>query len=69
MSNQQVGYFLVRKLWRIYDDFVQNLMADCELQRAFSPIRLEKPIYGTFDTPFRDYAAPGFVITYVTNMT
>ncbi|KAG4079241.1 hypothetical protein HA402_006964 [Bradysia odoriphaga] len=67
MSNQQVAYFLERKLREIYGDFAQNLMVDCELPKALGsiPIRFETPIYGAFDTPYKDYAAPGVIMTMI----
>lgn len=65
MSNQQVAYFLERKLREIYGDFAQNLMMDCELPKSLGsiPVRFETPIYGAFDTPYKDYAAPGVIMT------
>ena len=65
MSNQQVAYFLERKLRETYSDFAQQLMEDCALpkQLATIPVRFEEPIYSTFDAEFREYAAPGVIMT------
>lgn len=65
MSNQQVAYFLERKLREIYGEFAQNLMTDCQLPKALGtiPVRFETPVYGAFDTPYKDYAAPGVIMT------
>lgn len=67
MSNQQVAYFLERKLREVYGDFAQELMVDCELPKALGsiPIRFETPVFGAFDTPYKQYAAPGVIMTSV----
>lgn len=65
MSNQQVAFFLERKLREAYGAFAQNLMADCELPRALAsiPINFKKPVYSSFDADFQEYAAPGVIMT------
>lgn len=65
MSNQQVAFFLERKLHEAYRTFAQNLMADCELPKALAsiPVRFEHPIYSSFDADFQEYAAPGVIMT------
>lgn len=64
-SNQQISYFLERKLREIYRDFAQNLMIDCKLPIKLGniPINFETPVYSTFDADFKQYAAPGVVMT------
>lgn len=64
-SNQQISYFLERKLREMYGDFAQNLMEDCELPRKLGsiPVHYETPVYGSFDVEFKQYAAPGVVMT------
>lgn len=64
-SNQQISYFLERRLREIYGDFAQNLMSDCDLPKKLSsiPVRFEKPVYGDFNVEFKQYAAPGVVMT------
>lgn len=66
MSNQQVAYFLERKLREAYGAFAQKLMVDCELPKALAsiPVRFEKPVYSSFDADFQEYAAPGVIMTY-----
>lgn len=65
MSNQQVAYFLERKLREAYAEFAQKLMIDCELPKGLAtiPIHFEKPVYSTFDADFQEYAAPGVIMT------
>lgn len=65
MSNQQVGYFLERKLREAYAEFAQKLMIDCEKEKKVGniPIHFEKPVYATFDADFQEYAAPGVIMT------
>ncbi|XP_055325391.1 ABC transporter G family member 23 [Sitodiplosis mosellana] len=67
MSNQQVAFFLERKLRETYGEFAQKLMIDCELPRALAtiPINFKKPVYSSFDADFQEYAAPGVIMTMV----
>lgn len=65
MSNQQVAFFLERKLREAYGSFAQKLMIDCELpkQLASIPINFKKPVYSSFEADFQEYAAPGVIMT------
>lgn len=65
MSNQQVAFFLERKLREAYGEFAQKLMLDCELPRALAtiPINFKKPVYSSFEADFQEYAAPGVIMT------
>lgn len=65
MSNQQVAYFLERKLRETYGEFAQKLMVDCGLPRALAtiPIDFKKPVYSSFEADFQEYAAPGVIMT------
>lgn len=64
-SDQQLTYFLEKKLRETYREFAENMMTDCEMPRRLGnvPIRFEKPIFGTFDDEFTTYIAPGVVMT------
>lgn len=64
-SNQQISYFLERRLREIYGEFAQNLMGDCDLPKKLSsiPVRFETPVYGAFNVEYKQYAAPGVVMT------
>lgn len=65
MSNQQVAFFLERKLREAYGAFAQNLMTACGLPRALAsiPINFQKPVYSSFEADFQEYAAPGVIMT------
>lgn len=65
MSNQQVAFFLERKLREAYGSFAQKLMTDCQLPKALAsiPVNFQKPVYSSFDADFQEYAAPGVIMT------
>ena len=64
-SDQQLTFFLEKKLRQTYQEFAQQLMADCEfpIKLGNIPIDFEMPVYGTFDDEFTSYIAPGVVMT------
>lgn len=64
-SDQQVTFFLEKRLLETYKEFAEGVMTDCNLpkQLANIPITFEKPVYGTFDDEFTDFMAPGVVMT------
>lgn len=64
-SNQQISYFLERRLREIYRDFAEDLMVDCEYPKKLSniPVYFETPVYGSFDVEYKQYAAPGTIMT------
>ncbi|XP_058116541.1 ABC transporter G family member 20 [Anopheles ziemanni] len=66
-SDQQITFFLEKKLLQTYREFAESLMSDCRLstQLANIPITFETPIYGTFDEEFTDFMAPGVVMTMI----
>lgn len=66
-SDQQVTFFLEKKLIDTYKEFAEGVMTDCHLpkQLANIPIKFEDPLYGTFNDQFTDFMAPGVVMTYV----
>ena len=65
-SDQQLTFFLEKKLRQTYLEFAQNLMSDCEfpIKLGNVPIDFMTPIYGSFDGVYTDYMAPGVVMTY-----
>lgn len=65
MSNQQVAFFLERKLREAYGSFAEKLMIDCELPKGLAsiPMHFEKPVYSSFEADFQEYAAPGVIMT------
>lgn len=66
-SDQQVTFFLEKKLIETYKDFAEGVMSDCHLpkQLANIPIKFEDPLYGTFNDQFTDFMAPGVVMTMI----
>uniref|UniRef100_A0A182QE61 Uncharacterized protein n=1 Tax=Anopheles farauti TaxID=69004 RepID=A0A182QE61_9DIPT len=66
-SDQQITFFIEKKLLQTYREFAESLMSDCRLpkQLANIPITFETPIYGTFDEEFTDFMAPGVVMTMI----
>jgi hypothetical protein len=64
-SDQQLTFFLEKKLIKTYTEFTEQLMADCQfpIKLGNVPIDFMTPIYGSFDGVFTDYMAPGVVMT------
>lgn len=64
-SDQQLTFFLEKKLRETYLEFTQGMMADCKfpIKLGNIPIDFETPIYGSFDGEYTDYMAPGVVMT------
>ncbi|KAL5282687.1 hypothetical protein ACFFRR_005643 [Megaselia abdita] len=66
-TDQQISYFLERRLREAFENFLANLLEDCGIPRgiAGSPVHIMKPIFGTLDSQFQQYVAPGVVMTMV----
>lgn len=64
-SDQQLTFFLEKKLRQTYREFAESLMEDCQfpIKLGNVPIDFKDPIYGTFDDEYTDYIAPGVVMT------
>lgn len=64
-SDQQLTFFLEKKLRQTYLEFSENIMADCEfpIKLGNVPIDFLTPIYGSHDGVYTDYMAPGIVMT------
>jgi ABC-2 family transporter protein len=64
-SDQQLTFFLEKKLRQTYLEFSQHLMRDCEFPIKLGNIPMDflDPIYGSFDGVYTDYMAPGIVMT------
>lgn len=65
MKDQQIGYFIERKLRDSFGSFVKNVLTDCNLPAGLGniPIQFQEPVYGSFDIEFQQYVAPGVVMT------
>lgn len=64
-SDQQLTFFLEKKLRQTYLEFAEQMMGDCgfPIKLGNVPIDFETPIYGSFDGEYTDYMAPGVVMT------
>ncbi|XP_004530724.1 ABC transporter G family member 23 [Ceratitis capitata] len=67
MTDQQIGYFIERKLRDSFGSFVKGVLTDCNLPTGLGniPIQFQEPVYGSFDIEFQQYVAPGVVMTMV----
>jgi len=66
-SDQQITFFLERKLRQTFREFAENLMVECGFPRQLGniPIQFEDAVYGTLDEEFTDFVAPGVVMTMI----
>lgn len=64
-SDQQLTFFLEKKLMQTYHEFIEKLMGDCKypIKAGNIPIDFKDPIYGSIDGVYTDYIAPGVVMT------
>jgi hypothetical protein len=62
-SDLQLTFFLQSKFYQIYKDFAQNMMRSCNLPIKLGnvPVNFETPIYGSYDTDFKNSMAPPMV--------
>ncbi|XP_053946025.1 ABC transporter G family member 23 [Anastrepha ludens] len=67
MTDQQIGYFIERKLRDIFGSFIKSVLIDCNLPTGLGniPIQFQEPVYGSVDIEFQQYVAPGVVMTMV----
>ncbi|XP_032678844.1 ABC transporter G family member 23 [Odontomachus brunneus] len=67
MSNQQIGQLLRRDLIYAYQDFARDVCIACNYSEKLTsiPVNLKKPIYGPLNPNFRDFAAPGVILTII----
>ncbi|XP_017475203.1 PREDICTED: ABC transporter G family member 20-like [Rhagoletis zephyria] len=67
MTDQQIGYFIERKLRDSFGSFMKGVLIDCNLPASLGniPIQFQEPVYGSLDIEFQQYVAPGVVMTMV----
>lgn len=65
LIDQQISYFLERRLREAFENFLATVLDDCGISKgiANSPVHIMKPIFGTLDSQFQQYVAPGVVMT------
>jgi hypothetical protein len=56
---------LYRDIQYAFFDFIEDILSDCGDNPLHGriPLRWNKPIYGEKDPNFRDFAAPGVILT------
>lgn len=66
-TNQQLTFFLQRKLYDAFVRYSENMLIDCNLPRKLDsmPIDFRKPIYGTYDADFKQTMAPAMIMVMV----
>lgn len=64
-SDQQIAFFVERKLRTSYQAFSEKLMTDCNLPMRLGnlPMRFFDPIFGKFESEYKEFIAPGIVMT------
>ncbi|KAH8388142.1 ABC transporter G family member 20 [Drosophila serrata] len=67
MTDQQVAYFMQRKLRDKFTTFMRSVVRDCNVSSAIVdlPVQFQDPIFGSTEIEFQQYCAPGVVMTMV----
>ncbi|XP_034097636.2 ABC transporter G family member 23 [Drosophila nasuta] len=67
MTDQQVAYFMQRKLRDKFSSFMNKVVEECNVSAALVrlPVQFQDPIYGSTEIEFQQYCAPGVVMTMV----
>ncbi|XP_067007499.1 ABC transporter G family member 23 [Anabrus simplex] len=67
MSNQHIGQMLKKYMLLSYLDFARDILQSCNYstRAAGVPIRFNTPVYGEKEPNFREFAAPGVILTIV----
>lgn len=66
-TNQQLTFFLQRKLYDAYKEYSEDMLTDCGLPRKLDsfPIDFLTPIYGTYEADFKQTMAPAMIMVMV----
>lgn len=66
-TNQQLTFFLQRKLYDAFKEYSENLLIDCNLPKKLDnfPIVFLQPIYGTYEADFKQTMAPAMIMVMV----
>ncbi|KAH8376657.1 hypothetical protein KR093_000663 [Drosophila rubida] len=67
MTDQQVAYYMQRKLRDKFSSFMNKVVEECNVSSALVrlPVQFQDPIYGSTEIEFQQYCAPGVVMTMV----
>lgn len=63
-TNQQLTFFLQRKLYDVYKEYAETMLVDCNLPKKLDnlPIDFLQPIYGTYEADFKQTMAPAMIM-------
>ena len=62
-TNRQQYHYIEAKLYEIYREFSESLMADCGIPIKLANFPLDiQTYYGSFDNEFKDSMAPGMIM-------
>lgn len=66
-TNQQLTFFLQRRLYDIYKMYSENMLTDCNLPKKLDnvPIEFLQPIYGTYEADFKQTMAPAMIMVMI----
>lgn len=66
-TNQQLTYFLQRKLYDAYREYSENMLIDCNLPKKLDnvPVVFLQPIYGMYEADFKQTMAPAMIMVMV----
>ncbi|XP_033209708.1 ABC transporter G family member 23 isoform X2 [Belonocnema kinseyi] len=67
MGDRQIGLFLQKKLYERYFEVSRDVISQCDINTKFvdTPLRFEKPVFGTLDETYTSFVAPTFILTVV----
>lgn len=67
MSNRQIGETVKGKLIRLYLDFQEQVLKDCDYspKAGRPPLNFDEYVYGDIDDPYTEFMAPGILITLI----
>lgn len=63
-TNQQLTFFVQRKLYDSYRQYSQDMLSDCGLPKKLDniPIDFLQPIYGNYEADFKQTMAPAMIM-------
>ena len=67
MTNQQIAYTLQKGIADGFEDFMTELLKDCNMPEDMAnlPLHFNTPIYGAPDPNFTEFMAPGIIIIII----
>ncbi|OXA59297.1 ABC transporter G family member 20 isoform X2 [Folsomia candida] len=66
-SNKQIASAIKKEVYDAFEIFLKDMLVNCGFYKelAESPIRYLDPVYGTDDTDFKEFIAPGVLLAMV----